>query len=91
MLLTVLALLSLAGAVWAQNSPNYDLSWHVIAGGGRNMASASYALRGTLGQLAVGKAESADHALETGYWSSVLAAAAPYEVFLPLVVRDTTP
>ena len=75
----------LAVAAWAQASPNHDLSWHVLGSGGPDTASAGHLVRGTLGQLAAGPAGSADHAAGSGYWYGV---GRPYQVYLPLVVRD---
>jgi hypothetical protein len=99
--LSILALLALGGtALWqaqdkalAQVSDNYDLSWHVLAPGGREgMASGSYAVHGTLGQFAIGPASGEGTAVGSGYWSGVSGAAggpvsAIYHIYLPLIYR----
>jgi len=65
--LTALALLS-GRAGLAQTSADYDLSWHVIAGGGRTSASAGYRVEGTTGQSVAGPFGSADFRLSSGFW-----------------------
>lgn len=87
-LLALLLLLALVGLVVAQNSPNYDLSWHVVATGGRDAASTNHALRGTLGQLAIGPAQSASAALGAGYWYRSGPGLSFFWLYLPLVVND---
>lgn len=88
--LALLACLAMAGAVWAQTMPDYDLSWHVLAGGGRDASSGGYALRGTLGQLAIGSGQSNNHVLRAGYWNGV-GGPLRYEVYLPVVIRNLSP
>lgn len=46
----LLLLLFTAVAVLAQTSSDFNLEWHVIAGGGGKSASSSYRLEGTIGQ-----------------------------------------
>jgi len=75
----------LAVAAWAQTSPGHDLSWHVLGSGGPDTASAGHLVRGTLGQLAAGPVGSADHAAGSGYWYGI---GRPYQVYLPLVLRN---
>jgi hypothetical protein len=88
--LALLACVATAGAVWAQTSPDPDLSWHLLAGGGCNASSNSHALRGTLGQLAIGSGQSANHVLRGGYWYGV-AGLFPYRVYLPVVIKNSGP
>jgi hypothetical protein len=88
--LALLACLAMAGSVWAQVQPDHDLSWHVLAGGGRDASSDGYSLRGTLGQLAIGSGQSASHILRAGYWYG-LAGLTRYEVYLPVVIRRPSP
>ena len=90
---TIIALVSLvcllaAGLVWARTSPGSDLSWHVVAGGGRDMASADHAMRGTLGQFAIGPAEGTGYAVGSGYWYGVAPGLRRYVLCLPLVLRN---
>jgi len=70
--------------VLAQVSANYDLSWHVIAGGGGRMAGTQHTLQGTTGQAVVGPAAGSGHTLCSGFWCGV---EAEYRVYLPLVLR----
>lgn len=68
--LLLLAVLALATLVLAQSSADFDLSWHVIAGGGGHSTSAGYVVHGTIGQPAAGPpaAVSADYQLNSGFW-----------------------
>lgn len=84
-LLVLAILLTLAVPVLAQVSSNYDLSWHVIGGGGGKMASAGHTLQGTTGQALVGRMSSAGHDLCSGFWC---AGEAEYRVYLPLALRN---
>jgi hypothetical protein len=71
--LTVLAcLLSLAciTIIYAQTSPNYNLSWHVIGGGGGPMSSTNYRMASTVGQI-IGVSSSENYRLEAGYWYGI--------------------
>lgn len=72
----------------AQISSNYDLSWHVIAGGGGPMKSpAGHTLLGTAGQPLVGTMKtSSGHSLCSGFWTC--SAGGQYRVFLPMVTRN---
>lgn len=85
-ILMLVACLALAVPVLAQVSANYDLSWHVIAGGGGRMAGAQYTLQGTTGQPVTGPAASSGHTLCSGFWCGV--AETEYRVYLPLVLRS---
>ncbi len=82
--------LALVGAVWAQVSPNFDLSWHVIGGGGRDMTSTTHTHRGTLGQFAIGPATSSSHHLGAGYWYGIRLAPT-FGLYLPLVTKNAIP
>jgi hypothetical protein len=92
---SILVLLALAGTALAQVSDHYDLSWHVLAPGGREgMASDSYAVHGTLGQFAIGPASSGETAVGSGYWSGLSGAAGgpvsiTYPIYLPLVYKGS--
>lgn len=88
--IALLACLAMVGAVWAQTLPGHDLSWRVLSGGGRDASSDNYAVRGTLGQLAIGSGQSANHFLGAGYWYGV-GGPFRYEVYLPVVIRNLGP
>jgi hypothetical protein len=83
---TALILLALASIAFAQVSSNYDLSWHVIGGGVGRMDSTGHSLQGTLGQAVSGSMSSTGHTLCTGFWCEE---AIQFEVYLPLVLRDS--
>ena len=79
----LLVALLLAGVVWAQSSPSFDLSWYVLGGGGGRADSTHFAMNGTVGQGAVGFSDSTSHEMQSGYWQDWPA----YHIYLPLVVR----
>jgi hypothetical protein len=66
--LLLLACLPLAGLVLAQTSTNYDQNWHVLSGAGAPANSTNFATDGSVGQLAIGTAESSNYSVESGYW-----------------------
>jgi hypothetical protein len=78
-------LLALASIAFAQVSSNYDLSWHVIGGGGGQMDSTGHSLQGTLGQPATGLMTSSGHTLCSGFWCE---GSEEFEVYLPLVLSS---
>lgn len=88
--LAVLAVLVTVGVVWAQTSPSYDNSWHVLSAGGREgMTSETYMAHGSLSQLAIGPATSGQTSVGSGYWYGIRRG--PVEIlhylYLPLVFR----
>lgn len=68
--LILAALFLLISVALAQGG--YDLSWHVIAGGGGQMQSASYTLIGTVGQPSAGTMTMSSSALCSGFWCGYL-------------------
>lgn len=91
----VLTGLLVVGTVQAQTSPAHDLSWHVVAGGGREwMASGSHLVNSTLGQFAIGPVTSSGHRLGSGYWYGIRRVAPPpptFGLYLPLVMKNAIP
>ena len=87
---SLLVCLALALTAVAQVSGLYDLSWHVIGGGGGRMESpGGHQLRGTAGQSLVGTMRvGSGHSLCSGYWRS--SAGERFRAFLPLVARRTS-
>jgi hypothetical protein len=79
----LLAALLIASIASAQNSASFDLSWHVLAGGGGRVASLSYALNGTVGQALVGSSDSTSYQLLSGYWQKW----PDYAILLPLILK----
>ena len=59
----------------AQTSTTYDLTWHVIGGGGAPISSASYRVNSTAGQSAASPpaASSASYVVSSGYWRCAVA------------------
>ena len=86
-LLTLAALLFLAGSVLAQSSAGYDLSWWTVDGGGGTASGGSYTLVGTIGQPDAGILAGGDYTLGGGFWGGG-GAAAGYKVYLPMILRQ---
>jgi hypothetical protein len=84
-ILVGITFLTLVTIVAAQVSPNYDLSWHLIAGGGAKMESAEHTMHGTLGQPLTGASTSSGNTLCSGFWCGV--GSEELKVYVPLVLR----
>ena len=65
------ALWLLASGALAASLAEFDLSWHVIVGGGGRSSSADYAMHGSVGQPSVGGLASADYRLSGGFWTCI--------------------
>lgn len=87
-LVSLLVATVLGGGVLAQVSDNYNLSWHVVSGGGGPTSSTNYALNGTIGQAAIGPADSTNYDLGAGYWYGVVIQIGPFEIYLPLTLKN---
>jgi hypothetical protein len=68
--LLLVGLLCLTGLAGAMVSTNYDLSWHVIGGGGGPMSSSNYRMDGTVGQI-IGLSSSENYQVSGGYWYGI--------------------
>jgi hypothetical protein len=66
----------------------YDLSWWTVDGGGGAAEGGPYSLTGTLGQPDAGVLSGGTYILGGGFWGGG-ALAQGYELFLPLVLRDS--
>ncbi len=86
-LVMLVILLLLAGRALAMRSEHYWLDWFtpLTGGGGGPANSAHYAVNLTVGQSAIGAAQSTYYRACLGYWCG---AGAQYRVYLPLVLRD---
>jgi len=88
LLLTVVVLVP---TVMGQASAHFDLSWHVIAGGGARSTSSSFMVNGSIGQPAVGRLSSANYVLGGGFWPGIGPVGAPvpgpYKLYLPIVLK----
>jgi hypothetical protein len=83
--LALCLLLALSVPALAQVSAGYNLSWHVIGGGGGQSSSAGHTLMATVGQPLTGAMLSGGHSLCSGFWCG---RTARYRVYLPLVLRN---
>jgi len=86
-LLTLAALLLLAGRALAMRSDHYWLDWYtpLTGGGGGPASSTHYAVNFTVGQSVIGASASTHYKGCLGFWCG---AAARYGVYLPLVLRN---
>jgi hypothetical protein len=80
----LLAVLLVTGVALAQTSGSFDLSWHVLAGGGGQAASTNYAMNGTLGQAAAGFSDNASYGMQSGYWQNW----PDYCIYLPVILKE---
>jgi hypothetical protein len=79
--LMLVGLICLTGIAYAGVSANYNLSWHVLSGGGGGqMDSASYALSSAVGQI-IGSSESSNYRLGAGYWYGAVSTSTPQTKF----------
>jgi hypothetical protein len=81
------ALVLASNALAGMSSANYRLDWYVLltGGGGGPTDSTNYAANFTVGQTAIGAADSTNYEAGLGYWYG---AAGGYEIYLPLILRD---
>ena len=75
-------------AGFAYGSPNYGLSWNVVAGGGGTSLSPHYVLSGTNGQGMPGVSASGHYRLGSGFWYGFgLPAAAEHKLYMPTILK----
>lgn len=86
LILTLVALLVLAGGVLAMDSANYRLAWFtpLTGGGGGPTSSTNYAVNFTVGQVANSTSSSTNYESCLGYWCGNEGG---HTVYLPLVLR----
>ena len=70
------------------SSTNYAIPWGVVSGGGNEMASANYAIKGTIGQAAIRPGSSSSYAIGAGYWYDWDGRL--FQIFLPLILKNRT-
>lgn len=86
--LALLALLTLAGASVVTPEQTYVIDWiQPMTGSGGVTESSAYSLGVTLGQTAVGSADSQDYHLCLGFWCILEERSFSHEVFLPSLRR----
>ncbi len=62
----------------------YEISRHVIGGGGGHLQAGIYTLDATIGQAVTGRAVNSPYDLCAGFWCGL----GRYKVYLPLVLRN---
>ena len=85
--LALALVLSLLVAGLALANSSVERPRHVVGSGASDSAAGGVALRGTLGQAAIGAVSAGDITLGQGFWHGV--AAAQYRIYLPLVLRQS--
>jgi hypothetical protein len=82
--LVVLLSLVMVAVAAAQTGSGYDLTWHVVGSGGGKMTGGVYQLEGTVGQTAVGQANTTGFSLFQGFWQDI-----KYIInsFLPIIIK----
>jgi len=85
-LLALAALFLLAGVALANGS--YDLSWHVIGGGGGHAEAGNYSLDSTAGQAVAETVSNGGYTLCSGFWCGAAVAAVEHKIYLPMVLKN---
>ena len=85
LLAVILLVVVSAGGVALARPLDFDLSWHVIGGGGGHSEAGSYVLDATVGQAVAGIVSNPPYNLCTGFWCGM----GVYKTFLPLVMRNS--
>ena len=83
-----LGALAQGGVVLAQVSTNFDLSWHLLSGGGGSRSSANYQISDSLGQWVGQSSSSTGYQIESGFWYGTIISKEGREIYLPLVLRN---
>ena len=89
LILTMVLVLSLVVAGLALANGGVEQLRQVLSGGASGSAAGGITLRATLGQPEVGVISGGDVTLGQGFWHGGAAAAMEYEIYLPLVLRDS--
>jgi hypothetical protein len=87
-LMVVLGTLVLTEVALGQASTNFDLSWHLLSGGGGSRSSAGYRIDDSLGQWIGQSASSTSYRIEPGFWYGTVVSEEGRKIYLPLVVRN---
>jgi len=89
-LLAACLLLFFSSVALAQSGGGYDLSWSTVDGGGYTFSTGGvYTLGGTAGQPDAGLLAGGGYTLAGGFWGGGAVAGSVYEVYLPLVLRNS--
>lgn len=83
LLIAVFAGILIVGIVFAQTGDGFDLTWHVISGGGTGPLSGDgFTIDSTLGQTIIGISSGGTNLLEHGFWFSM-----PSSTYLPIILK----
>lgn len=72
--------------VYAERGGGYDLTWHVVAGGGSVSSGGGYVLTTNSGQSDAGLLNGGGYTLNGGFWRSN-AISKSYRIYLPLSIH----
>lgn len=86
-ILALFLALALIIPVLAQVSPNFDLGWHALSGGGGSRQSTHYQIDDVLGQWPDGLSSSANYQIDPGFWH-VGRVIEPRRLYLPVVLES---
>jgi hypothetical protein len=91
LLVPLLAAVLVGGVASAQTGDGFDLSWHVMGGGGAGgpVTGSGFSVRSTIGQTATGSFSDAVYWFRNGYWGGVINTP-PVLTGLPDVIVDHT-
>ena len=91
-LVAAIAVIALASSVvFAQTGDGFDLTWHVMGGGGGGspLTGSGFSMRSTIGQTAIGSSSDAPYETRHGYWPGAINTM-PLFTGLPDVLVDHT-
>jgi len=74
-LAVLVGILGLTGFALAQISTSFDLSWHLLSGGGGHRSSANYRVDDALGQWVAGTSSNPNYKIEPGFFYGAAAVA----------------
>lgn len=81
----LIMLLLFTGLVVAMESSNFAINWDVIGGTGGDVASTSYQIDGTFGQVVTGFSSGNTYQVGSGFWYGE--ASEGNAVYLPMIIK----
>lgn len=89
LLAVILATIILVNGAMAQSSGDFNLGWHLNAGGGGSASSGNYIMNGSIGQPVTSGTGGTNFGLTTGFWQLMVVPAPPpsYIINLPVILR----
>ncbi|MGD2156731.1 MAG: hypothetical protein PVG14_03095 [Anaerolineales bacterium] len=72
-----------------KSSTNFAIPWDVVSGGGNEISSTNYTIKGTTGQATIGIGSSSSYTIGAGYWYGVDEGL--FQILLPLIIKNHSP